>query len=179
MEHLEKASSPINQSSIDNTQPQMATSTQYPSRDEIFSIFKPLEDGNSAETFKRVSPDVDWTVMGTHPCAGRYRSLKEFQEATFSRLGKIMKPPGLKLKVRNVIGGSDQEWAVIELIAVAECKSGMFERDLVNCGIPDDSRRTEVRQYLRLGCSFRSGRSDCGSESLFGLLDGQASGRGE
>jgi len=35
-----------------------------------------------------------------------------------------MKPPGLQLKVRNVIGGGDQEWATVELVAVAECKSG-------------------------------------------------------
>jgi hypothetical protein len=62
--------------------------------------------------------------MGTHPCGGHYKSLKEFQEATFQRLGKIMKPPGIKLKVRNVIGGEDQEWAVVELVAVAECNSG-------------------------------------------------------
>jgi hypothetical protein len=53
-------------------------------------------------------------------------SLKSFQEATFTRLGAIMKPPGLVLKVRNVIGGGEQEWATVELVAVAECKSGEF-----------------------------------------------------
>jgi hypothetical protein len=37
-----------------------------------------------------------------------------------------MKPPGLALKVRNVIGGGEQEWATVELVAVAECKSGEF-----------------------------------------------------
>lgn len=52
-------------------------------------------------------------------------SLQQFQEATFARLGKIMKPPGLRLMVRNVIGGGDQDWATVELVAVAECKSGM------------------------------------------------------
>jgi ketosteroid isomerase-like protein len=102
----------------------MPSSSKYPSREDIASIFRHLETGDSAETFKRVSPDVDWTVMGTHPCGGHYKSLKEFQEATFQRLGKIMKPPGIKLKVRNVIGGEDQEWAVVELVAVAECNSG-------------------------------------------------------
>jgi len=35
-----------------------------------------------------------------------------------------MKEPGLKLKVRNVIGGGDQEWAVVELVAEAVCKNG-------------------------------------------------------
>lgn len=53
-------------------------------------------------------------------------SLQQFQEATFARLGKIMKPPGIRLMVRNVIGGGDQEWATVELVAVAECKSGTY-----------------------------------------------------
>ena len=85
-----------------------------------------METGNHAEVFKRVSPDVDWTVMGTHPCAGRYTSLQSFQEATFTRLGALMKPPGIKMRVRNVIGGGEQEWATVELVAVAECNSGEF-----------------------------------------------------
>jgi hypothetical protein len=44
----------------------------YPTRTEIETLFKNMETGNHAEVFKRVSPEVDWTVMGTHPCAGRY-----------------------------------------------------------------------------------------------------------
>lgn len=44
----------------------------YPTRNEIEKLFKNMETGNHAEVFKRVSPNVDWTVMGTHPCAGRY-----------------------------------------------------------------------------------------------------------
>lgn len=35
-----------------------------------------------------------------------------------------MKPPGIRLMVRNVIGGGDHPWATVELVAVAECKSG-------------------------------------------------------
>jgi len=104
----------------------MTTPQPYPTRASIHALFHNMETGNAAEVFKRVSPDVDWTVMGTHPCAGRYTSLKAFQEATFTRLGAIMKPPGLQLKVRNVIGGGEQEWATVELVAVAECESGEF-----------------------------------------------------
>jgi hypothetical protein len=44
----------------------------YPSRTEIETLFKNMETGNYAEVFKRVSPEVDWTVMGTHSYAGRY-----------------------------------------------------------------------------------------------------------
>jgi len=46
--------------------------TPYPTRTSIHALFLNMETGNHAEVFKRVSPDVEWTVMGTHPCAGRY-----------------------------------------------------------------------------------------------------------
>lgn len=96
----------------------------YPSRDEITNIFKHMETGEYAKTFEHISPNVDWTVMGTHPLAGRYTSLKDFSDATFARLSKIMKDPGIRLKVRNVIGGGDQPWSTVELLADAECKNG-------------------------------------------------------
>ena len=35
-----------------------------------------------------------------------------------------MKEPGIRLMVRNVFGGGNQAWATVELVAVAECKSG-------------------------------------------------------
>lgn len=85
-----------------------------------------METGNYSKTFERVSPNVDWTVMGTHPLAGRYTSLKDFQQGTLARLGKIMKDPGIRLMVRNVIGGGEQDWATVELVANAECKNGEF-----------------------------------------------------
>ena len=96
----------------------------YPTREEITSLFKNMETGNYGKMFERISTNVDWTVMGTHPCAGRYTSLQEFQQGTLARLGKIMKEPGLRLMVRNVIGGGEQEWATVELVAKAECKDG-------------------------------------------------------
>lgn len=99
-------------------------SSKYPSREEIASIFGNMETKNYAAMFERISPDVDWTVMGTHPCAGRYTNLKDFQEGAVVRLSKIMKEPGINPVVRNVIGGGDQEWATVELVAVAECNNG-------------------------------------------------------
>ena len=96
----------------------------YPTREEIRDIFKNMETGNYSKVFEHVSDNVDWTVMGTHPLAGRYTTLKDFQQATFARLAKIMKDPGIRLNVRNVIGGGEQEWAVVELIADAECLNG-------------------------------------------------------
>ncbi len=96
----------------------------YPTQEEITSIFKNMESGNYGAMFERVSPNVDWTVMGTHPLAGRYTTREDFSNQTFGRLAKIMKEPGIKLMVRNVIGGGEQAWAVVELVAKAECKNG-------------------------------------------------------
>lgn len=96
----------------------------YPSREAIRKQFQHMADGDNEAFFKNVSPDVDWTVMGTHPCAGRYHSLQDFQEKTFKRLGAIMQAPGIQLALRNVIGGGDQEWATAELVTNAVCKNG-------------------------------------------------------
>ena len=81
----------------------------YPTRSEIEAIFKNMETGNYAATFERISPNVDWTVIGTHPYAGQYTSLEDFKKYTLARLGKIMKEPGIRLIVRSVISGGEQE----------------------------------------------------------------------
>jgi ketosteroid isomerase-like protein len=47
-------------------------------------IFKGREDGDSAAFFTHVADDVDWTVMGTNPLAGRYRSKADFIAGTFT-----------------------------------------------------------------------------------------------
>lgn len=87
-------------------------------------MFKKLESGNGAGFFEHVAPDVDWTVMGTHPLAGRYTSLDDFQKKTIKRLGDTVKEPGLNVLVRNVIGGGEGAWATGELAIVGECKNG-------------------------------------------------------
>ena len=122
----------------------------YPSRSEIETLCKNMETGNCAAPFERVSPNVDWTVMGTHPCAGRYTTLQDLQQSTLARLGKIMKDPGLKLIVRNVIGGGDQEWATVELVAKAECLNGFkFDSTYAWCVRFDESGQVvQVGAYL-------------------------------
>ena len=53
-----------------------------------------------------------------------YKSLAEFQEATLTRLKPILKEPGLLIKVQNIVGGGDHEWATAELKADAVCQNG-------------------------------------------------------
>ncbi|KAL1383499.1 hypothetical protein HDK64DRAFT_35936 [Phyllosticta capitalensis] len=125
--------------------------SKYPSRAEIESLFKHMEDGNVEEVFKRVHPDVEWTVMGTHPIAGRYTSLEDFKNNTLRRLQAIMKTSPIRIKTRNVIGGGDHEWATVELYADGvECNNGLkFENTYAWCmRFNEEGQIVQVRAYL-------------------------------
>jgi ketosteroid isomerase-like protein len=112
----------------------------------VRSIFAGLEHGDGDAFFEHVAEDVDWTVMGTHPLAGHYRSKAAFKEATFSKLGKVL-PNGTQLRVTHVVTAGDT--AVVELVSEATARNGMrfgnhycwvvrFEGDTI----------VEVRAYL-------------------------------
>ena len=61
-----------------------------------------------------------------------------------------MKEPGIRLKLRNVIGGGEDEWATVELVANAECKDG-FKFDNTYawcCRFNEGGFIVEVRAYL-------------------------------
>ena len=90
--------------------------------DFVREIFKGLEDGDGAALFTHVADDVDWTVMGTHPLAGRYTSKNDFTTNTFVKLGKIL-PGGVQLHVENVF--IDGDVAIVELYSKATAKNGL------------------------------------------------------
>ncbi|WP_068468767.1 nuclear transport factor 2 family protein [Candidatus Protochlamydia phocaeensis] len=67
----------------------------------IRAIFTHLEKGD--KTFwDFFDEDVLWVVEGTHPLAGKYKSLSEFKKATFDRLNQVLASP-IKFKVREII----------------------------------------------------------------------------
>jgi ketosteroid isomerase-like protein len=88
----------------------------------VREIFKGLENGDGTAFFTHVADDVDWTVMGTHPLAGRYPSKAAFIEGTFAKLGQVL-PEGAQLQVEHIIIQDDQ--AVVELHSLATAKNGM------------------------------------------------------
>jgi hypothetical protein len=60
------------------------------------ALFAKLQDPRSQPEFwAHVADDVDWTVEGTHPLAGRYRDKATFIDATSNRLAGIL-PAGVK-----------------------------------------------------------------------------------
>jgi ketosteroid isomerase-like protein len=90
--------------------------------ERVREIFKGLEKGDGAGFFEHVADDVDWTVMGTHPLAGHYRSKKSFIAGTFARLGQVL-PQGAQLQVEHLMVKDDE--AVVELHSLATAKNGM------------------------------------------------------
>ena len=116
----------------------------------VRALFAELAGDHPEHFFERVADDVDWTVLGTHPLAGRYRSKQAFRDGTFARLAPLFDPP-LTLSVRDLVVAGDR--AVVELSARAATKQGVrFDNDY--CWVCRfarvDGRDTivEVRAYL-------------------------------
>ena len=114
--------------------------------DSVREIFKGLENGNGAAFFERVADDVDWTVMGTHPLAGHYRSKNAFREGTFAKLIQVL-PHGAQLHVEDLIVKDDE--AIVELHSLATAKNGMcFDNRYCWVVYFRDGLIVRVRAYL-------------------------------
>ena len=114
--------------------------------DFVREIFKGLEEGDGAAFFTHVADDVDWTVMGTHPLAGRYRSKADFIASTFTKLGKVL-PQGTQLHLEYIIVKGDQ--AVVELHSLATARNGMrFDNRYCWILFFEADKIVRVRAYL-------------------------------
>jgi uncharacterized protein len=109
-------------------------------------IFAGLEHGDGAAFFEHVADDVDWTVMGTHPLAGHYKSRAEFTAATFAKLGRVL-PGGAQLNVNDVFIAGDV--AIVELHSRATARNG-FRFDNHYCWVCyfRNNKIIRVRAYL-------------------------------
>jgi uncharacterized protein len=116
------------------------------SRDHVREIFKGLEAGDGAAFFAHVSDDVDWTVMGTHPLAGHYRSKADFVAGTFAKLAEVL-PEGAQLHLEH-LGVNDGE-ATVELRSFATAKNGMrFDNRYCWVVLFRNEEIVRVRAYL-------------------------------
>ncbi len=115
-------------------------------KQSITALFAHLEQGDGARFFEHVADDVDWTVEGTHPLAGRYHSKKDFLAGTFEKLAKVL-PDGAQLSTENIL--IDGDWAIVELRSNATAKNGMRFNNRY-CWVIRfvDRRIVEVRAYL-------------------------------
>ena len=112
----------------------------------VRSLFANLEHGKSDAFFEHVADDVNWTVMGTHPLAGNYRTKSSFLAHTFARLNKILKE-GVVLRVTDVLVDGDS--AAVEMESLSTALDGK-PFDNRYCWIVRFSEGTivEVRAYL-------------------------------
>ena len=114
--------------------------------DFVREIFKGLEEGDGAAFFIHVADDVDWTVMGTHPLAGHYRSKADFIAGTFTKLGQVL-PQGTQLHLEYLIVKGDQ--AVVELHSLATARNGMrFDNRYCWILFFEADKIVRVRAYL-------------------------------
>jgi ketosteroid isomerase-like protein len=114
--------------------------------DYVREVFKGLENGDGAAFFTHVADDVDWTVMGTHPLAGRYRSKADFIAGTFTKLGQVL-PQGTQLHLEYLIVKGDQ--AVVELHSLATARNGMrFDNRYCWILFFEADKIVRVRAYL-------------------------------
>ncbi|KAK5722419.1 hypothetical protein LTR15_005649 [Elasticomyces elasticus] len=120
-----------------------------PSRSEIEKLASHLATSDPSAFFERVSPDVVWDVMGTHPAAGHFTSLESWKKGALGVINERLKEP-LKLKVVNVLGGGDQDWATVELEANSVCKNGMEypQRYAWVMRFDENDTIVQVRAYL-------------------------------
>jgi ketosteroid isomerase-like protein len=114
--------------------------------EHVRSVFDGLQTAGGAPFFAHVADDVDWTVQGTHPLAGRYRSKAAFVAGTFAKLGPQLRG-GVKLMIVNIMVSGD--WAIVELRADAIAKNGLhFDNRYCWLTRFHNDKIVEVRAYL-------------------------------
>lgn len=91
------------------------------SEEYVNELFDYLKTGENEKFFSKVSDDVNWTVMGTHPLAGNYQTKQDFVKSTFTRLNKVLNE-GVVLKVNHVL--VKDSTAVVEMENLSTALNG-------------------------------------------------------
>jgi ketosteroid isomerase-like protein len=114
--------------------------------EHVNRLFENLSTGNASAFFDNVADDVHWTVMGTHPLAGVYKSKEDFLKKTFERLDKVLKG-GVILKVDHTLVSGDT--AAVEMTQTSTALNGKAFPNTY-CWVVRfvDGMITEVRAYV-------------------------------
>ena len=116
---LQLPRSGYNRSLIDNTMapPTGPTPTQIRS---LLTLLSQPPSGND-QFFASVRDDVIWTVTGKSFPSGRWTTKASYRNATWAKIGNLIKPPGVKLEItegeEGIIVGQDR-WATADLHTV-------------------------------------------------------------
>jgi uncharacterized protein len=112
---------PGTRAAINDTQmPSSAEITEI--REDRIGLFRNLEGPDThSRFFDRVAEDVDWTVEGTHPIAGRYHGKQDFIHRAFGRWGPILRG-GLKMTLEHIY--VDGDTTIVELLSTSTSVEG-------------------------------------------------------
>jgi ketosteroid isomerase-like protein len=116
-------------------------------REDRKALFSKLQSPETQPQFwAHVADDVDWTVHGTHPLAGRYHNKQEFIDATFGRLAGVL-VGGVRLEVEHLF--VDGDTTVAELRSTSTTIEGATFANTY-CWVCrfDGDTLVEVRAYL-------------------------------
>lgn len=94
---------------------------------------------------------TEWTVQSKTILGGTYRSRDEFRAKTFGRLGRIMDPEHpVHPVVHNVVGGGDDEWAMVEMTNTSKTKTGLDYNNTFCWATRwnEEGKIVQVRAYL-------------------------------
>jgi uncharacterized protein len=116
------------------------------SEEYVNELFNYLKTGETDKFFSNVSEDVDWTVMGTHPLAGTYRTKEDFIKSTFERLNKVLKE-GVVLKVNHIL--VKDSTAVVEMESLSTALNGKPFNNTYSWIVRFENKTVvEVRAYV-------------------------------
>ncbi|KAI9661318.1 MAG: hypothetical protein M1821_009645 [Bathelium mastoideum] len=129
-----------------------------PSRQEVYVIFKNLEnpDGGIELFLKSFHPEVKYIVPGHGRFARSYDRLEDYA-ATFSKLRKVLRPPGFKFIMTNgiddVITGEDGRAVVRIETQDTYTASGVEYKQYYSWHLKfnDEKQVVGCRAYLDLG----------------------------
>ena len=116
-------------------------------RDDRIALFGNLQSPATQQRYwDRVADDVDRTVEGTHPLAGRYHSKQDFIDATFGLLQGVLQG-GVRLLVEHLY--VDGDITIAELLSTSTTNEGapFANRYCWVCRFDGDTI-VEVRAYL-------------------------------
>lgn len=116
------------------------------SEEYVKELFDYLKTGEADKFFSKVSNDVNWTVMGTHPLAGTYHTKKDFVKGTFERLNRVLKD-GVVLKVNHIL--VKDSTAVVEMENLSTALNGKpFNNTYAWIVRFENKEIVEVRAYV-------------------------------
>ncbi len=112
----------------------------------VREALRPFEDGDSGPFFDLIAEDVKWTVIGTTPASGVYRSKQEMFDRSIEPLMDRLED-GLKTKFVDMVGEGDKVFLRFEASGVA--KTGMpYDQAFCWAMVMRDGRIVEIVDYL-------------------------------